>query len=66
LDENHYFAGGVSLKPIALTEWNLFTTGSKQMTSYIAGMHATMVLGELLKISLEWQAAGTCKRLEQR
>ncbi|MDP9079587.1 MAG: alpha-L-arabinofuranosidase [Bacteroidota bacterium] len=41
--------GGVSLKPIALTEWNLFTTGSKQMTSYIAGMHATMVLGELLK-----------------
>ncbi|MDN5286611.1 MAG: C-terminal target protein [Mucilaginibacter sp.] len=41
--------GGVSLKPIALTEWNLFTTGSKQMTSFIAGIHATMVLGELLK-----------------
>jgi hypothetical protein len=41
--------GGVSLKPIALTEWNLFATGSKQMVSNIAGMHATMVLGELLK-----------------
>ncbi|TWI95274.1 hypothetical protein JN11_04388 [Mucilaginibacter frigoritolerans] len=41
--------GGVSLKPIALTEWNLFTIGSKQMTSFIAGIHATMVLGELLK-----------------
>lgn len=41
--------GGVSLKPIALTEWNIFAAGSKQMTSFIAGMHATMVLGELLK-----------------
>lgn len=41
--------GGVSLKPIALTEWNLFATGSKQMVSNIAGIHATMVLGELLK-----------------
>jgi hypothetical protein len=41
--------GGVSLKPIALTEWNIFATGSKQMTSFIAGVHATMVLGELLK-----------------
>lgn len=41
--------GGVSLKPIALTEWNLFATGAKQMVSNIAGIHATMVLGELLK-----------------
>jgi hypothetical protein len=41
--------GGVSLKPIALTEWNIAATGSKQMVSNIAGIHATMVLGELLK-----------------
>jgi hypothetical protein len=41
--------GSVALKPIALTEWNLFATGSKQMVSNIAGLHATMVLGELLK-----------------
>ncbi|GAA4327151.1 alpha-L-arabinofuranosidase [Mucilaginibacter gynuensis] len=41
--------GGVALKPIALTEWNLFATGSKQMVSNIAGIHATMVLGEMLK-----------------
>jgi hypothetical protein len=41
--------GGVPLKPIALTEWNIFATGSKQMVSNIAGIHATMVLGELLK-----------------
>ena len=42
-------AGHVTLKPIALTEWNIFAVGSKQMVSHIAGMHATMVLGELLK-----------------
>lgn len=41
--------GGVALKPVALTEWNLFATGSKQMVSNVAGIHATMVLGELLK-----------------
>lgn len=41
--------GGALLKPIALTEWNIFATGSKQMVSNIAGLHATMVLGELLK-----------------
>ncbi|MBV8391299.1 MAG: alpha-L-arabinofuranosidase, partial [Mucilaginibacter sp.] len=39
----------VSLKPIALTEWNIFAQGSKQMSSYIAGMHAAMTIGELLK-----------------
>ncbi|MDO3628953.1 alpha-L-arabinofuranosidase [Mucilaginibacter sp. BT774] len=39
----------VSLKPIALTEWNIFASGAKQMPSYIAGMHAAMTLGELLK-----------------
>jgi hypothetical protein len=39
----------VSLKPIALTEWNIFAQGSKQMSSYVAGMHAAMTLGELLK-----------------
>ena len=40
---------GVSLKPIALTEWNIFATGSRQMVSNVAGMHADLVLGELLK-----------------
>jgi len=39
----------LSLKPVALTEWNIFSTGSKQMTSYISGMHAAIVLGELAK-----------------
>jgi len=39
----------IDLKPIALTEWNIFAEGSKQMCSYINGMHATIVLGELAK-----------------
>lgn len=39
----------VLLKPIALTEWNIFAEGSKQQTSYINGMHAAIVLGELAK-----------------
>jgi hypothetical protein len=41
--------GGVSLKPIALTEWNIFAIGSKQMVSHVSGLHATLVLGELIK-----------------
>jgi len=35
--------------PVALTEWNIFATGSKQAVSYINGIHATLVLGELIK-----------------
>jgi hypothetical protein len=41
--------GGVAMKPIALTEWNIFAVGSKQMVSHINGLHATLVLGELIK-----------------
>ncbi|MEJ7558280.1 MAG: alpha-L-arabinofuranosidase [Pedobacter sp.] len=40
---------GVPLKPIALTEWNIGAEGSKQMVSHVAGIHAVMVLGELIK-----------------
>ncbi len=40
---------GVTLKPIALTEWNIFAVGSMQAVSHINGMHATMTLGELIK-----------------
>lgn len=41
--------GNAALKPVALTEWNIFTTGAKQMVSAIAGIHATLVLGEVIK-----------------
>ncbi len=42
-------AAGVAIKPIALTEWNLFASGSKQNTSYVAGLHVAKTLGELAK-----------------
>jgi hypothetical protein len=40
---------GVTIKPVALTEWNIFAEGSKQQASFINGMHAAIVLGELMK-----------------
>ncbi|WP_119080552.1 alpha-L-arabinofuranosidase [Chitinophaga alhagiae] len=42
-------AAQVPMKPLALTEWNIFATGSQQMVSQVAGMHAVLVLGELMK-----------------
>jgi hypothetical protein len=42
-------AAGVPEKPIAMTEWNMFCTGSKQNVSHVAGMHAVIALGELVK-----------------
>ncbi len=41
-------AGAVPMKPIALTEWNMFASGSKQNVSHIAGLHAVLTLGELI------------------
>ncbi|MFA9392139.1 MAG: T9SS type A sorting domain-containing protein [Prolixibacteraceae bacterium] len=35
--------------PMALTEWNIFAEGSGQQVSYINGMHAALILGELIK-----------------
>jgi len=40
---------GVQLKPIALTEWNIFAVGSKQQISFINGLHAVLVLGECIR-----------------
>lgn len=40
--------GGV-IKPIALTEWNMFAEGSQQQVSNVSGVFATMVLGEAIK-----------------
>jgi hypothetical protein len=39
----------VTMKPVALTEWNIFAVRSKQQTSFINGMHAALVLGEMAK-----------------
>ncbi len=35
--------------PVFLTEWNIFTEGSQQQVSFINGMHASLILGELMK-----------------
>lgn len=40
---------GVDEKPVALSEWNTQAIGSKQNTSCIAGVHAVITLGELIK-----------------
>lgn len=40
---------GLQQKPIAMTEWNIFSTGSKQQVSHINGLHGVMVVGEALK-----------------
>ncbi len=41
-------ANNIEMKPLALTEWNIFAVGSKQACSYINGMHAALVLGEMI------------------
>src|SRR5450432_183650 len=40
---------GLSVKPIAMTEWNIEATGSKQNVSYIAGIHAAKTIGSIIK-----------------
>ena len=40
---------GASMKPIALTEWNITSQGSMQQVSFINGMHAAILLGEALQ-----------------
>ena len=41
--------GKKSNLPVALTEWNIFAVGSMQAVSYVNGLHAALVLGELIK-----------------
>jgi len=40
---------GVTQKPVAMDEWNIQAVGSDQQVSNIAGLHAVMVLGEVIK-----------------
>lgn len=42
-------AANLSTKPVALTEWNIFSEGSMQQVSHINGMHGVMVIGESIK-----------------
>jgi hypothetical protein len=40
---------GATVKPIALTEWNITSQGSMQQVSFVNGMHAAILLGEAVK-----------------
>ncbi|MEP6584568.1 MAG: alpha-L-arabinofuranosidase [Ginsengibacter sp.] len=40
---------GAEIKPIALTEWNITSQGSRQQVSFINGMHAAILVGESIK-----------------
>ncbi len=40
---------GVSMKPVAFTEWNINAIGSKQSCSFVSGIHAALTLGEMAK-----------------
>jgi hypothetical protein len=42
-------SAGVTQKPVAFDEWNIQAIGSGQNVSNIAGLHAVMTLGEILK-----------------
>lgn len=42
-------ANGTTVKPIAMDEWNMFSTGSKQQVSNTSGVFAVLVMGEVLK-----------------
>jgi hypothetical protein len=52
---------GLPQKPVALTEWNIFAEGSKQQVSFISGMHAAIVMGELIRhgyaLACRWDLA---------
>jgi len=39
----------VTAKPVAMTEWNIESEGSKQKVSHVAGMHAVISVAELIK-----------------
>ncbi len=49
------------IAPVFLTEWNIFAEGSKQQVSFIDGMHATLILGELItnkyEAAVRWDLA---------
>jgi hypothetical protein len=42
-------AGGNSMKPIAMTEFNITSQGSQQQVSFVNGMAGVLTVGELMK-----------------
>jgi len=56
--KNEITANGVTLKPIAFTEWNMWAKDSKQQVSNTSGTFAVIIQGEALKnnfgLSARW------------
>ncbi len=54
-------SNNVTMKPVGLTEWNIFAVGSQQAVSYINGIHSVLVLGELMRskygLACRWDLA---------
>jgi len=52
---------GSSIKPVALTEYNITSQGNKQQVSFVNGMHAAILLGETIKnkygLAARWDLA---------
>ncbi len=55
-------AGNIT-KPVALTEYNITSQGSKQQVSFVNGMHAAILLGEAIKnkygMTARWDLANS-------
>lgn len=51
--QNELLAQSKPVVPVFLTEWNIFSEGSKQQVSFVDGLHASLVLGELIKNKFE-------------
>lgn len=47
--KNGLTTAGNTIKPIALTEYNITSQGSKQQVSFVNGMHALIVMAEAIK-----------------
>ena len=40
---------GGAIKPVAMDEWNMFASGSKQMVSNVSGLFSVLVMGETIR-----------------
>jgi hypothetical protein len=60
-------AKGAAPRPVAMTEWNISGSLDKVQTSFIDGMQATLIFGEMLKagygMSARWLIAGDANRI---
>lgn len=58
---NEVAKAGKPMLPVALTEYNIFATGSNQPVSHVNGIHAVLVTGEAIKTgygaALRWDLA---------